>query len=69
MIEGRASIEPAHPGEVLREDSPVALSMGKTASTGALGTSRGTLHDVVYGSRPGWQSGSASRSGTDAPVL
>ena len=45
MIERHPSIDPAHPGEILREDILPALSMSKTAVADALGISRQTLYD------------------------
>ena len=43
MIERHPSIDPVHPGEILREDILPALSMSKTAVADALGISRQTL--------------------------
>ena len=40
MIDRHPSIDPVHPGEILREDILPALSMSKTAVAGALGISR-----------------------------
>ena len=40
MIERHPSIEPAHPGEILRDDILPALSMSKAAVAEALGISR-----------------------------
>lgn len=40
VIDRHPSIEPVHPGEILREDVLPALSMSKTALAEALGISR-----------------------------
>ena len=52
MIERHSSIEPVHPGEVLREDVLPALSMSKTAVADALGISRQTLYDILHEKQP-----------------
>ena len=52
MIERHSSIEPVHPGEVLREDVLPALSMSKTAVADALGISRQTLYDILNEKQP-----------------
>ena len=52
MIERHPSIEPAHPGEILREDILPALSMSKTAMAEALGISRQTLYDILNEKQP-----------------
>ena len=52
MIERHASIEPVHPGEILREDILPALSMSETALAAALGISRQTLYDILCERRP-----------------
>ena len=52
MIERHPSIEPVHPGEVLREDILPALSMSKTAVADALGISRQTLYDILNEKQP-----------------
>ena len=52
MIERHSSIEPVHPGEVLREDVLPALSMSKTAIADALGISRQTLYDILNEKQP-----------------
>ena len=52
MTERHASIEPAHPGEILREDILPTLSVSKTALAAALGISRQTLHDVLKERQP-----------------
>ena len=40
MIERHSSIDPVHPGEILREDILPELAMSKTAVAAALGVSR-----------------------------
>ena len=52
MIERHPSIEPVHPGEVLRKDVLPALSMSKTAVADALGISRQTLYDILNEKQP-----------------
>ena len=52
MIERHSSIEPVHPGEILREDILPALSMSKTAIAAALGISRQTLYDILNEKQP-----------------
>lgn len=52
MIERHHSIQPVHPGEVLREDILPALSMSKTAMADALGISRQTLYEILNGKQP-----------------
>ncbi len=52
MIERHSSIEPVHPGEILREDVLPALSMSKTAVAAALGISRQTLYDILNEKQP-----------------
>ena len=42
MIERHPSVDPVHPGEILREDVLPALAMSKTAVADALGISRQT---------------------------
>ena len=46
-----ASIEPVHPGEVLREDAFPALGVTKPALAVALGVSRQTLHEIMSAKR------------------
>ena len=41
------SIEPVHPGEVLREDAFPALGITKPALAEALGVSRQTLYEIM----------------------
>lgn len=41
------SIEPVHPGEVLREDAFPALGITKPALAEALGVSRQTVHEIM----------------------
>ena len=52
MIERHPSIDPVHPGEILREDILPALSMSKTAVADALGISRQTLYDILNEKQP-----------------
>ena len=52
MIERHPSMEPAHPGEILREDILPALSVSKTAVADALGISRQTLYDILNEKQP-----------------
>ena len=52
MIERHPSMEPAHPGEILREDILPALSMSKTAVADALGVSRQALYDILNEKQP-----------------
>ena len=52
MIERHPSIEPVHPGEILREDILPVLSMSKTAIAAALGVSRQTLYDILNEKQP-----------------
>ena len=47
MIERHPSIDPVHPGEILREDVLPALSMSRTAVAEALGISRQTLYAIL----------------------
>lgn len=47
MTKRHASIEPVHPGEVLREDAFPALGVTKPALAAALGVSRQTLHEIM----------------------
>ena len=52
MIEKHPSIEPAHPGEILREDILPSLALSKTAVAEALGISRQTLYDILNEKQP-----------------
>ena len=52
MIERHASIDPVHPGEILREDILPELAMSKTAVAAALGVSRQTLYDILNEQQP-----------------
>ena len=52
MIERHPSIDPAHPGEILREDVLPALGVSKTAVAAALGISRQTLYDILNEKQP-----------------
>ena len=47
MSERHDSIDPIHPGELLREDILPALDMSKSAVAMALGISRQTLYDII----------------------
>lgn len=46
MTRRHPSIDPVHPGEILREDVFPALGMTKPALAEALGISRQTLHEL-----------------------
>ena len=52
MIERHPSIDPVHPGEILREDVLPALSMSRTAVADALGISRQTLYEILNEKQP-----------------
>lgn len=52
MIERYYSMEPVHPGEVLREDILPALPMSKTAVANALGISRQKLYEILNEKKP-----------------
>ena len=52
MTRRHASIDPVHPGEILREDILPALQMSKTAVAEALGISRQTLYDILNEKQP-----------------
>ena len=52
MIRRHASIDPVHPGEILREDVLPALLMSKTAVAESLGISRRTLYDILNERQP-----------------
>jgi addiction module HigA family antidote len=52
MIERHPSIDPVHPGEILREDILPATSMSNTAIADALGISRQTLYDIFNEKQP-----------------
>ena len=52
MIARHPSIEPVHPGEILREDILPALPASKTAVARVLGISRQTLYDILSEKRP-----------------
>ena len=47
-----SSVDPVHPGEILREDILPALSMSKTAVADALKISRQTLYDILNEKQP-----------------
>ena len=46
MSKRHASIDPVHPGEILREDVFPVLGLTKPALASALGVSRQSLHDL-----------------------
>lgn len=52
MVERHPSIDPVHPGEILREDILPALSVSKTDVADALGISRQTLYDILNERQP-----------------
>ena len=52
MIERHLSIDPVHPGEILREDILPTLSMSKTAVADTLGISRQTLYEILNEKQP-----------------
>ena len=52
MIERHPSIDPVHPGEILREDILPALTVSKTSVAAALGISRQTLYDILNEKQP-----------------
>ena len=52
MIERHPSVDPVHPGEILRKDVLPALSMSKTAVADALEISRQTLYDILNEKQP-----------------
>ena len=47
-----ASIDPVHPGEILREDVLPAVAISKTAVAAALRISRQTLYDIMNEKQP-----------------
>ncbi len=52
MIKRHRSIDPAHSGEILRENVLPALGMSKTAVAEILGISRQTLYDILNEKQP-----------------
>ena len=52
MIERHRSIDPAHPGEILREDVLPALGMSKKSVAETLDISRQTLYDILNEKQP-----------------
>ena len=52
MTERHPSIDPVHPGQILREDILPALAMSKKAVAAALGVSRQTLYDILNEQQP-----------------
>jgi antitoxin HigA-1 len=47
MSKRHSSIEPVHPGEILREDAFPALGVTKPTLAAALGVNRQTLRDIM----------------------
>ena len=52
MIDRHPSIDPVHPGEILREDILPALAISKTAVADALRISRQTLYGILNEKQP-----------------
>jgi len=52
MIDRHPSVDPVHPGEILREDVLPALSMSKAAVADTLKISRQTLYDILDEKQP-----------------
>ncbi len=52
MIDRHPSVDPVHPGEILREDVLPALSMSETAVADALKISRQMLCDILNEKQP-----------------
>ena len=52
MVERHPSVDPVHPGEILREDVLPALAISKTAVAETLGISRQTLYDILNEKQP-----------------
>ena len=52
MVERHPSIDPVHPGEILRDDILPAVGISKTAVAEALGISRQTLYDILNEKQP-----------------
>ncbi len=52
MVKRHASIIPAHPGEILREEILPAIGMSKSAVATALEISRQTLYDILNERQP-----------------
>ena len=52
MLQRHPSINPVHPGEILREDILPTLPMSKTAVAEALGISRQTLYAILDEKQP-----------------
>ena len=52
MVERHPSVDPVHPGAILREDVLPALAISKTAVAEALGISRQTLYDILNEKQP-----------------
>ena len=52
MIQRHSSLQPVHPGEILREDILPAVPMSKSAVARALGISRQALYDILNEKQP-----------------
>lgn len=52
MIQRHTSIDPVHPGEILRKDIMPAVAMSKIAMAAALGISRQTLYAILNEKQP-----------------
>ena len=52
MIDRHPSIDPVHPGEILREDILPAIAVSKTAIAAALQISRQTLYGILNEKQP-----------------
>lgn len=52
MIDRHPSIDPVHPGEILREDILPAIAISKTAIAAALQISRQTLYGILNEKQP-----------------
>ena len=52
MIQRHPSIEPVHPGEILREDVLPAVAISKTAVAAAPQISRQTLYEILKEKQP-----------------
>lgn len=52
MITRHLSVDPVHPGEILREDILPAIPLSKTAVAQALNISRQTLYDILNEKQP-----------------
>ena len=52
MIDRHPSIDPVHPGEILREDILPAIAVSKTAIAATLQISRQTLYGILNEKQP-----------------